>query len=125
MIKNVFCFCQALAWVCVCVWVALQVPFSDMAINFHKGPFGGHRLGGDSCPPITFEVPYSNSYFCQAPFVLCFAGALFRYWFKGKPTAEAMAQLSGSGSLTLSRRRGPEASFGQLFEVGQREEADA
>ena len=30
---------------------------------FNKGPFGGHHLGGDSCPPITFEVvPYSNSW---------------------------------------------------------------
>ena len=28
----------------------------DMAMNLSKGPFGGHHLGGDSCPPITFEV---------------------------------------------------------------------
>ena len=27
-----------------------------MAMNLNKGPFGGHRFGGDSCPPITFEV---------------------------------------------------------------------
>ena len=29
---------------------------SERAMNFNKGPFGGHHLGGDSCPPITFEV---------------------------------------------------------------------
>ena len=34
-----------------------------MAMNFNKGPFGGHHLGGDSCPPITFEVvPRKNSW---------------------------------------------------------------
>ena len=27
-----------------------------MAMNFNKGPFGGHHVGGDSCLPITFEV---------------------------------------------------------------------
>ena len=32
-------------------------------MNFKKGPFGGHHLGGDLCPPITFEVvPYENSF---------------------------------------------------------------
>ena len=32
---------------------------TQVAMNLNKGPFGGHRLGGDSCPPITFEVaPY-------------------------------------------------------------------
>ena len=25
-------------------------------MNATKGPFGGHHLGGDSRPPITFEV---------------------------------------------------------------------
>ena len=36
-----------------------EEPNIDMAMNFNKGPFGGHHLGGDSCPPITFEVvPY-------------------------------------------------------------------
>ena len=28
----------------------------DMTVNFIQAPFGGHHLGGDSCPPITFEV---------------------------------------------------------------------
>ena len=40
----------------------LHFPEKFMAMNL-KGTFGGHRLGGDSCPPITFEaVPYSNSW---------------------------------------------------------------
>ena len=31
----------------------------NVAMNFNKGPFGEHHLGGDSCPPITFQVvPY-------------------------------------------------------------------
>ena len=25
-------------------------------MTFNEGPFGGHHLGGDSCPPITFGV---------------------------------------------------------------------
>ena len=30
-----------------------------MDMNSNKGLFGGHHLGGDSCPPISFEVvPY-------------------------------------------------------------------
>ena len=34
-----------------------------MAMNFNQVPFGGHHLGGNSCPPITFEVvPYYNSW---------------------------------------------------------------
>ena len=28
----------------------------DVGMNLNKGPFGGHHLGGDSCPPLTFEV---------------------------------------------------------------------
>ena len=38
-------------------------PTPHLAMNFKKGPFGGHHLGGDSCPPITFEVvPDVNSW---------------------------------------------------------------
>ena len=28
----------------------------DMGANLNGGPFGGHHLGGDSCPPSTLEV---------------------------------------------------------------------
>ena len=38
-----------------CLGASTQDP-DHMAMNFNKGPFGGHHLGGDSCPPITFEV---------------------------------------------------------------------
>ena len=32
------------------------VPSANVATNFNMGPFGGHHFGGDSCPPVTFEV---------------------------------------------------------------------
>ena len=45
-----------------CPTLRIQYPVptgSNVAMNFNKGPFGGHHLGGDSCPPITFKVvPY-------------------------------------------------------------------
>ena len=28
----------------------------DVGMIFDNGPFGGHHLGGDLCPPITFDV---------------------------------------------------------------------
>ena len=30
--------------------------FRGRTVNCNGGPFGGHHLGGDSCPPTTFEV---------------------------------------------------------------------
>ena len=31
-----------------------------MGVIFHKEPFGGHHLGGDSCPP-TFDMVFCQS----------------------------------------------------------------
>ena len=28
----------------------------DLIVSFNRGPFGGHRLGRDLCPPTTLEV---------------------------------------------------------------------
>ena len=48
----------------------LQNHYLDMNVN--KGPFGGHRLGGDSCPLITFEVvPYQHSWPYKGAIPLC------------------------------------------------------
>ena len=39
----------------------------QLAMNFNKGPFGGHHLGGDSCPPITFEVVPLLKFMANSP----------------------------------------------------------
>ena len=56
---------------------------NHMAMDVNKGPFGGHRLGGDSWPLIIFEVvPYQNSWPYKGAIPLC-GGSGLGGWFGG------------------------------------------